>query len=175
MFRMRGPSMLMGIAATVLVVHGAFAMLGVYAVFPWMDNLIHASGGAWGALVGYWLLTDARWRRRWGAPSRRLIALAIFGVAAVVGIAWEILEFVVLWLSATTAEMLQFTSASVGDMVSDLSADLVGALAVGMGVVRGRRVRRPSAAPRSPRKKRARRARVSVQPVAVGATSIPPA
>lgn len=159
--------MLVAFMLAVLVMHGVFAVVGVYARFPWMDNVTHASGGVWAAFVGYWLLTDARWRRRWGMPSRWLQYWAIIGMAAVVGIAWEILEYLVLRFSGATAEVLQFASTNVQDMVSDLTSDLVGAVIVVVMMVYARpRTRVPRPLPRKKSsKKRVRRIAVPLASV----------
>lgn len=102
-----------------------------YLTYPYFDKIMHLLGGfviAW--LLGHILEQDLRDTTWWGA------AIMLVGAATIVGVLWEGAEFLANTFWADTVGGWKslawhyFHGGDLKDTLLDLSADMIGALAL---------------------------------------------
>ena len=115
-----------------LLLHGLFILIGLYDwnVMPWFDIPMHILGGitvGW----GIWsIIQICIAQKKIPRLPVWLIAIAVIGTAAIVGILWEMYEFVYDRMCHTVLQ------ASLSDTMKDLMDDLIGSVLFALAVVR---------------------------------------
>ena len=109
-----------------VIAHGAAMWLYLYWTLPWFDLVTHFVGGVWVAFASLWLVFYSGYLKPENTPARtkkNMLLTALISVA-IVGIIWEVYEFVgQYWLNVT------FASNYSWDTFVDVVMDMVGALA----------------------------------------------
>ncbi|MFZ2555352.1 MAG: hypothetical protein WAZ27_03150 [Minisyncoccia bacterium] len=108
------------VVTAVGAVHIVALHLYLYWYFPWLDLLVHFSGGLWVALVSAWLLLMTR---------REPTLFVLIACVIAIGIAWEVFEYTIGMSRGSTFVM---------DTSLDILMDLLGGIA---GVILARRMR----------------------------------
>lgn len=93
---------------TIISAHALALLLYLYWYFPLLNRLMHFAGGLWVALFLTWVLLSL---------NRRPIFLLIFSGVIVVGVLWEVFE----WVTGLTREPM-----STRDTTLDLIMDMIG-------------------------------------------------
>jgi len=107
------------ISVVIAVLHFAALEFYLYWVFPWFDVLMHFLGGLLVALIGIWSLIYVVRTRVWICFSHRNILYTAVGTAIVVGVGWEIFEYI---------NGLRVEHNYALDTITDLIMDLCGAV-----------------------------------------------
>lgn len=104
----------------ILLVHGWALLTSAYFYIWWLDILLHFLGGLWVGILALYFLNKRE-------LSGIFLLWFILGVAALIGIFWEFLEFGLnqVWESLGK---LAFFQPSLEDTLADLLADLLGGL-----------------------------------------------
>lgn len=112
------------IQAAVVTAVGAVHILALhlylYWYFPWLDLLVHFSGGLWVALAAAWVFLMTR-----REPSFFILVACVIGI----GVSWEVFEYVI-GMSRGGQFLL--------DTTLDILMDILGGIA---GVILVRRMR----------------------------------
>ncbi|OGY65805.1 MAG: hypothetical protein A3A04_00335 [Candidatus Harrisonbacteria bacterium RIFCSPLOWO2_01_FULL_40_28] len=122
-----GSGFIGALLASILVVHISSMAALWDRVYYWIDNPLHLAGGFWVAALTLYFLE----RYKGGELLKKHLYVSIcfvFGMTALIGVGWEIVEF--LYDLAVTLYGKQFivTQPSVEDTIKDLVNDLLGGL-----------------------------------------------
>lgn len=125
---------------TLLIVISVFNFVGVFKVWYWRtwwyDVPMHLAGGAWSALLFFYIFEE-RWKTLSaiyrGENKRRLKILITFALAlsfvALIGVLWEFFEFLFDTFVATKYSWRN-SQQGLMDTMGDLFNDLLGGLAL---------------------------------------------
>ncbi|OGI61737.1 hypothetical protein A2645_01225 [Candidatus Nomurabacteria bacterium RIFCSPHIGHO2_01_FULL_39_9] len=97
-----------------------------YWTMPWFDNFMHFLGGFWIVLTLSWL------REKYLFKYFNNTAIFILSGLVIVGLSWEVFEFLI----GATSDWL----ANLPDTVSDLIFDMLGGLAAYLYLFRSNRI-----------------------------------
>jgi len=116
----------------ILTLHLIGVFAGLYERQIHIDIPQHILAGVMFGLVWlWWLKPETR-----ADFSKWLIVVSTLGFTALIGAAWEILEFVVWKLLPTFANGFKFYSPTVGELLGDIVANLIGGFMIGFYAVR---------------------------------------
>lgn len=101
-----------------LLVHGWALITSAYFYIWWLDLLLHLAGGFWVGSVGICLFRKTPF-------SKFLFFLAVVSFAALIGVLWELFEFITYQLWGTLGYRI-FFQLGLEDTLGDLLSDLVG-------------------------------------------------
>ena len=115
-----------GIGLIIALLHVLAINFFLYWDIFWFDMFMHFLGGAWVALLGFWLL--AFFNRVEEFTIKNVIWVSIFFTLGI-GILWEVFE---------AGAGVSFIGQDMwGDAISDLLLDVVGGLVAGFYVYKG--------------------------------------
>ncbi len=101
-----------------LLVHGWALITSAYFYIWWLDLLLHLAGGFWVGGLGIYLFRKT-------PLSKFLFLLAVVSFAALIGVLWELFEFITYQLWGTLGYRI-FFQLGLEDTLGDLLSDLVG-------------------------------------------------
>ena len=120
------------LALIITGLHLAGIFLGLYERQIPVDVPQHVLAGVAFALVWLWWLKP----EHKAGLSKGLVFVSILGFATLLGVAWEVLEFVVWKLFPTFAGGFKFYSPTVGELLGDVLANTAGSVLSGFFVLR---------------------------------------
>ena len=99
-----------------------------YWIYWWFDVVMHFMAGIIGGLATYWVLVHSGFFWKQGKGSPRLQILAVFICVFIVGVAWEVMEYV-----SHTAGSSQESYAvdTMNDLILDSAGAIIAALIAG--------------------------------------------
>jgi hypothetical protein len=116
---------LLALLALVFVI-GVLEMVALrfhlYWTTPWFDIMMHFLGGVWVAFAALWALLFV-WRHAENLPNRFSVYVVPFGATLVVGVLWEVFEYLF-------GIAIFGNDAYAVDTALDMGMDLFGALSV---------------------------------------------
>lgn len=115
---------------TVAVFLHSVGTVGLYARYPWYDEVTHTLSATVVAGVGYTLFRAVECHSDYiGVPSEFRVAFVVVFVLAA-GVAWEIVEFASEGIASVTGAPAPLLVAGVDDIVTDMIFNAVGAALV---------------------------------------------
>lgn len=127
-------SLLVSLSAVLAVSHYVASLLGIYADLWWFDMAMHTVGGAVAGLFFLFIVGSIRGLSSLLYTKRGIYLVALAG-ALLVGIGWEIFEYIYDIAYATNY---------VRDTASDILMDAVGAIFVSYYVMHRRFITFPT-------------------------------
>ena len=120
------PSSLLLFLLAIAAAHFGGVIYGWYFTVWWFDIPMHLAGGAWVGVLFLYLFGE-----RFPAAfdiKKNAVATALFllGFTALVGIGWEVYEYIFDAFVLRAYPLLGRAQASVADTVADLVNDLIG-------------------------------------------------
>lgn len=123
----------------ILAIHFAASWFSWYFTLWWFDIPMHIAGGAWVALLFFYLFGD-KWKAL--SPSRGFMPtlLLCLGFVALVGVLWEFYEYAYDFLIAGKFSLFGEQSRGLFDALKDLFDDLLGGFGIAVVMyLRGRK------------------------------------
>lgn len=111
---------------SMLGLHIIANFLGMYETkIIWIDKVLHVMAGI--AIGMFWLLISLKHQ----ATSRLINFMSIIGFVLLIALIWEIAEFAFWNLLPNYAEKLELYSPHIKDVLTDMTANLLGAILLG--------------------------------------------